>query len=143
MHQARKHSRGQPEPDSHLSHHFKSIGCPTCHAGKELWLPPFAEMGRLNNLLSSHSCEGAGLGVEPRQPGLRVLQCQCKLLPRGDPFPRSTSFSISYLSSKVRVLGERLHHGAHVRGRDDVLHQLGVFRNLLEERLHFWAIEHP
>lgn len=23
------------------------------------------------------------------------------------------------------------------------MHQLGVFRNLLEERLHFWAVEHP
>lgn len=49
---------------------------------------------------------------------------------------------VPHLGSEVGVLGERLHHAAHVGGRDDVLHQLGVLRDLLEQGLHLRAVEH-
>lgn len=48
-----------------------------------------------------------------------------------------------YLGGEVGVLGERLQHAAHVGGRRHALHQLGVLRDLLQQRLHFRAVEHP
>lgn len=47
-----------------------------------------------------------------------------------------------YLCCKVRILGEGLHHAPHIRGRDHVLHQLRIFRNLLQESLHLRAVKH-
>lgn len=64
-------------------------------------------------------------------------------LPSTSHCPGAPLRAAAYLSSEVGVLGQRLHHAAHVGGREDVLHQLGVLRDLLEEGLHLWAVEHP
>lgn len=69
------------------------------------------------------------------------MHAQAPCLP--SPRPQRTPLRpVPHLSSEVGVLGERLHHAAHVGGRDHVLHQLGVLRDLLEQGLHLRAVEH-
>lgn len=46
-----------------------------------------------------------------------------------------------YLGGQLWVLSQWLHHTAHVGSRQHVLHQLGVFRDLLQQTLHSRAVE--
>lgn len=49
---------------------------------------------------------------------------------------------MSDLRGDVRVLCQRLHHAAHVRSREHVLHQLRILRDLLHQALHARAVEY-